>query len=172
MPSDELATPAIACQTSPESASTSDEQPPIEFSTLMRLLHAASIINAKRMDGEVSIPRTALGEGQAEEEEDKATFTPLEAMAAILVQHGEVIATSYTSKIGAVVVTDSDTATSNAVKESDVPDSILPAEFLAEKVNHDPGVYSLSQRTPLNPWPSRAATLTTSGVEVPIDPHV
>ena len=65
MPSNKLATPAIACQTSPESASTSDEQPPIKFSTLMMLLRAASIINAKRMDGEVSIPRTALGEGQA-----------------------------------------------------------------------------------------------------------
>ena len=42
MPSDELATPAIACQTSPESTSMSDEdQLPIEFSTLMILLHAA-----------------------------------------------------------------------------------------------------------------------------------
>ena len=41
-----------------------------------------------------------------------------------------------------IVVTDSDAATSDAVKESDVPDSILPAEFLAKKVKHDPGVYS------------------------------
>lgn len=45
------------------------------------------------------------GEGQFNEE-DKTTFSPLEAMAAILVQHAEVIATSYTAE-GVVVVTDS-----------------------------------------------------------------
>jgi hypothetical protein len=146
MPSDEFATLATArpsqTQTSPDpDDSDSEDQPPIEFSTLMILLRAASIINAKKTDGEVSIPRAVLGEGQAEEE-NKGTFTSLEAMAAILVQHGEVIATSYISELGAVVVTDSETAISNAVKESDIPDSVLPAEFLTEKVNHGPGVHS------------------------------
>jgi hypothetical protein len=140
MPSDEFAMLATARQTQ-TSPDPDEDQPPIEFSTLMILLRAASIINAKKMDWQVSIPRAVLGEGQAEEE-NKVSFTSLEAMVAILVQHGEVITTSYISELGTVVVTDSDTTTSNAVKESDIPDSILPAEFLAEKVNHGPGVHS------------------------------
>jgi hypothetical protein len=46
---------------------------------------------------EVSIPNIVCGEGQFDEE-DKTTFSPLDAMAAILVQHGELIVTSYTAK--------------------------------------------------------------------------
>ena len=51
MPSDEFAMLAIARQTSPDPSTSDEDQPPIEFSTLMILLHAVSIINAKRMDG-------------------------------------------------------------------------------------------------------------------------
>jgi hypothetical protein len=70
-------------------------------------------------------------------------LAPLEALAAILVQHSEVIAASYTLEAGAVIVVDLDTLapkdsvvanpdTVTSKQESDIPDSVIPAQL---KVN-------------------------------------
>ena len=67
---------------------------------------------------------------------DDLLLAPLEALAGILVQHGEVIAASYTLEAGGVIFTTSDTLTDglvedpvkglvkDPVEDSNVPDSV------------------------------------------------
>ena len=68
-------------------------------------------------------------------------LSPLEAMAAILVQHGEVIAVCYT-EAGTIAAADSYAANLNSVLESDIPDSTVPINLFQPKVNHAHKVYS------------------------------
>lgn len=80
-------------------------------------------------------------------------LAPLEALAAILVQHGEVIAASYTLEAGAVIVADSDTLigkdsiiadpdTLTSKQDSDIPDSVAPSRM---KVKVDDSGHPLCQ---------------------------
>jgi hypothetical protein len=82
-------------------------------------------------NGEVSISTAELF---GVDDLDDLLLAPLEAMAGILVQHGEVLAASYTLEAGRVIFMASDTLTEVPIEDSDVPDSIIPENF-REKVN-------------------------------------
>jgi hypothetical protein len=144
---------------------------PTEFSTLMLLLRAASLFNAKKWNGEVSTPTLAACQ-ESECSRSEVVLAPLEALAAILVQHGEVIAVSYMSDTNAVVSTDSHTADSHTsdshtavstTADSDVPDAIVPATLL--KVN--------SEVTEIYPAQFSAVTNSTTTLDSQVtDPQV
>ena len=125
------------------SEQSKSEDKPAEFSTLMLLLRAACTLNAGS-NAEVSISTQATESFGAQEIHDPL-LAPLEALAAILVQHGEVIAASYTLEAGAVIVADSgtlapkdsvvaNTDTLTLKQESNIPDGVVPARL---KVNAD-----------------------------------
>ena len=130
----------------PDSDDKGPGEQPTEFSTLTLLLCSVCLLNTKMQTAEASIPGI---EGFRVGPLDDPFFTPLEALAAILVQHGEVIATSYALETGRIVFMDPDTTSSNAARhsyvedsniqgsnipDSDVPDNVIPREFMERKV--------------------------------------
>ena len=119
---------------SQQSKSDDPGQKLTEFSTLMLLLRAACALNAGSAE-EVSMISTPGAGSFGVSEIDDPLLAPLEAMAAILVQHGEVIAASYTVEAGAVVVANSCTL---AAKDSVImnPDPLTPKDSVV--ANPDP----------------------------------
>ena len=111
-----------------------------EFSTLMLLLRAACTLNARHSPSHAEIS-ISNAEPFGVDQLDDPLLAPSEALAGILVQHGEVIAASYTPEAGGVVFTNSDTLTPKPPKpidvsdvpESDVSDNVIPENFLNTK---------------------------------------
>ena len=95
-------TPEGPTMSSQQSKSEDKGQQPTEFSTLMLLLRAACVFNAGS-NAEVCLISTQATESFGVPEIDDPLLAPLEALAAILVQHSEVIAASYTVEAGAVI---------------------------------------------------------------------
>jgi hypothetical protein len=131
---------------SERSKSVDKGQPPTEFSTLMLLLRAACMLHAKMPQSNPEVSISTADEFGVDLLDDPL-LAPLEALAGILVQHGEVIAASYTLEAGGVIFTTSDTLTEglvedpvkglvkDPVEDSDVPDSVVPGSFMRDKVN-------------------------------------
>lgn len=135
---------------SERSKSVDKGQPPTEFSTLMLLLRAACMLHAKMPESNSEVSISTADEFGVDLLDDPL-LAPLEALAGILVQHGEVIAASYTLEAGGVIFTTSDTLTDrlvedpvkglvkglvkDPVEDSDVPDSVVPGSFMRDKVN-------------------------------------
>ena len=109
-----------------------------EFSTLMLLLHTACMLHAKMPESNSEVSISTADEFGVDLLDDPL-LAPLEVLAGILVQHGEVIVASYTLEAGRVIFMTSDTLTDglveDPVKDSDVPDSIVPGSFMRDKVN-------------------------------------
>jgi hypothetical protein len=116
---------------------TSDKgQQPTEFSTLILLLRTTCMLKAKP-NGEISIHNP---EPFGVDLLDDLLLAPLEALAGILVQHGEVIAAGYT-EAGAVIIS-STSVQDSGVAESDVPDAVLPENFMKVNKNDSSNLYS------------------------------
>ena len=127
-------TPEGPTMSSQQSKSDDPGQKLTEFSTLMLLLRAACALNAGSAE-EVSMISTPGVGSFGVSEIDDPLLAPLEAMAAILVQHGEVIVASYTVEAGAVVVVNLCTL---AAKDSVImnPDPLTPKDSVV--ANPDP----------------------------------
>ena len=112
---------------------------PPEFSTVMLLLHATCILNAQKSDSKSEVFTSKIR--GCEERSHNVSLAPLEALAAILVQHAEVIAVSYISPTATVVSMHFQDPIS--IDGSNIPDSILP-NLISTKVNPlEPMIYLL-----------------------------
>jgi hypothetical protein len=129
----------------------SDSEVTPEFSVIMLLLRVACRLKAPEEDLTIHAQLIPQARGNTEELSDMSVhLTPLEASAGILVQHGDVIATTYADTIGTVIVTDS-TSAINSDTDTPIPLQSQSASKLYRLNNPNPTTISEGSQPHRNP---------------------